>query len=75
MRSLIVAVSRHSGAPEDAAEVDGFAVVEGAEEQALTMVTKAEDTASERNILIKTLGLHGRERRSSLRTYNVQLPL
>jgi hypothetical protein len=75
MRSLIVAVSRYSGSPEDAAEVDGFAVLEGHEEQALSMVSKAQHKASERNILIKTSGLHSGERRSSLRTYNVQLPL
>jgi hypothetical protein len=74
MRSLIVAVNRYSGSPGDAAEVDGFAVVEGAEEQALSTVSKAQDKASERNILIKTSGLHGSERRASMRTYNVQLP-
>jgi len=73
MRSLIVAVSRYSGSPEDAADVDGFAVEEGAEEQAQTTVSKTQDKASERNSLIKTSVLHGGERRPDLRRYNVQL--
>ena len=73
MRSLIVAVSRYSGSPEDGAEVDDFAVEEGAEEQALTTVSKAQDKASDRNSLIKISVLHGGERGPDLRTYNVQL--
>jgi hypothetical protein len=50
---LTVAVSRYSGSPEDAAEVDGFAVVEGAEEQALSTISKTQEKANEREILIK----------------------
>ena len=68
-----MAVGRYSGSTVDAAEVDGFAVVDEAEEHALNTGTKAQDKTSEKTLLIKTSVLHGVERRSNLRTYNVQL--
>jgi hypothetical protein len=66
MRSLIVAVGRYSGSPEDAVEVEGFAAGDGAVEQALNTGSKAQDKTSERDILIKTSVLYGDARRSNL---------
>jgi hypothetical protein len=74
MRSLIVAVGRYSGSPP-VAEVDEFAAGDGAEEQAPTMSSKAQEKKSERKVLITDLYLHGVKHRSKVRTYNVQLPL
>ncbi len=68
-----MAVGRYSGSTADVAEVDGFAVEDGAEEHALNRGSKAKDKTSETDILIKTSGLSGGKDRASLRTYNVQL--
>jgi hypothetical protein len=52
MRSLTVAVGRYTGSPEGAAEVDGFAVEDGADEQALNKDSKTQNRTNDRDVLI-----------------------